>query len=72
MVELGIRRIEFSGHTEWLYLAPRITRDGGQTEIHFGFQYQERDRFDQLMAQLRSIERKMDGFIPVVNTPLCA
>ncbi len=55
-----------------LYLAARITRHGGQTEIHFGAQYQERDRFDQLMARLRSIERKMDGFMPVVNTPLRA
>ena len=55
-----------------VYLAAKITRHGGQTEIHFGSQYQERDRFDQLMARLRSIERKMDGFIPVVNTPLRA
>ena len=55
-----------------VYLAAKITRHGGQTEIHFGSQYQERDRFDQLMARLRSIEREMDGFIPVVNTPLRA
>jgi hypothetical protein len=55
-----------------LYLADRITRHGGQTEIHFGSQYQERDRFDQLMVRLRLIERKMDGFMPVVNTPLRA
>ena len=55
-----------------LYLAARITRHGGQTEIHFGSQYQERDRFDQLMARLRSIKRNMDGFLPVVDTPLRA
>lgn len=55
-----------------LCLAAKITRHGGQTEIHFGSQYQERGRFDQLMARLRSIERKMNGFIPVVNTPLRA
>jgi hypothetical protein len=55
-----------------LYLAARITRHGGQTEIHFGSQYQERHRFDQLMVRLRLIERKMDGFMPVVNTPLRA
>ena len=48
------------------------TRHGGQTEIHFGSQYQERDRFDPLLARLRSIDRKMDGFIPVGNTPLRA
>jgi hypothetical protein len=40
-----------------LYLAARITRHGGQTEIHFGSQYQERHRFDQLMVRLRLIER---------------
>ena len=51
------------------YLAAKITRHGGQTEIHFGSQYQERGRFVQLMARLRSIERKMDGFLPVANTP---
>jgi hypothetical protein len=55
-----------------VYLAAKIGRHGGQTEIHFGSQYQERDRFDQLMARLRSIERKMDGFRAVVNTPLRA
>lgn len=55
-----------------VYLAAKITRHGGQTEIHFGAQYQERDRFDQLMARLRSIERKIDGFRAVVNTPLRA
>ena len=55
-----------------LYLAAKITRHGGRTEIHFGSQYQERDRFDQLMARLRSIERSMDGFMPVLNTPLRA
>jgi hypothetical protein len=53
-------------------LAARITRHGGQTEIQFGSQYQERDRFDRLMVRLRLIERKMDGFMPVVNTPLRA
>jgi hypothetical protein len=55
-----------------LYLAARITRHGGQTEIHFGSQYQERDRFDRLMVRLRLIEREIDGFMPVVNTPLRA
>lgn len=55
-----------------LYLAAKITRHGGQTEIHFGSQYQERDRFDQLMARLRSIKRNMHGFLPVVDTPLRA
>jgi hypothetical protein len=55
-----------------LYLAARITRHGGQTEIHLGAQDQERDPFDPLMARLRSIERKIDGFMPVVNTPLRA
>ncbi|MCX6585008.1 MAG: hypothetical protein NTX13_00320, partial [Acidobacteria bacterium] len=40
--------------------------------IHFGYQYQERDRFDRLMVRLRLIEKKMDGFMPVVNTPLRA
>ena len=55
-----------------VYLAAKITRHGGQTEIHFGSKYQERGRFDQLMARLRSIERKMDGLIAVVNTPLRA
>ncbi len=55
-----------------LYLAARITRHGGQTEIQFGSQYQERGRFDQLMARLRAIKRKMDGFAPVVNMPLRA
>ena len=55
-----------------VYLAAKITRHGGRTEIHFGSQYQEGDRFDQLMARLRSIKRTIDGFIPVVNTPLRA
>jgi hypothetical protein len=32
-----------------LYLAARITRHGGQTEIHFGSQYQERDRLYRLI-----------------------
>jgi hypothetical protein len=32
-----------------LYSAARITRHGGQTEIHFGSQYQERDRLDRLI-----------------------
>jgi hypothetical protein len=45
-----------------LYLAARITRHGGQTEIHFGAQYQERNRFDQLMARWRAIERSLPGF----------
>ena len=51
-----------------LSLATRIPRHGGQTEIHFGSQDQERDRFDQLMGGLRSIERNSNGFLPVVNT----
>lgn len=55
-----------------LYLAARITRHGGRTEIHFGSQYQERDRFDKLMARLRSIERGLNGFAPVIETPLRA
>ena len=55
-----------------LYLAARITRHGGQTEIHFGAQYQERNRFDQLMARLRAIERSLPGFAPVIHTPLRA
>jgi hypothetical protein len=55
-----------------LYLAAKITRHGGRTEIHYGSQYQERERFDVLMARLRSIERRMDGFVPVVATPLRA
>ena len=55
-----------------LYLAARITRHGGQTEIHFGAQYQERNRFDQLMARLRAIERSLNGFAPVIHTPLRA
>ena len=45
-----------------LYLAARITRHGGQTEIHFGAQYQARNRFDQLMARWRAIERSLPGF----------
>ena len=55
-----------------VYLAAKITRHGGHTEIRFGSQYPKRDRFDQLIARLRSIEPKMDGFIPVVNTPIRA
>ena len=82
LIETGLRRLtertQLTHRTvattrlRLVYLAAKITRHGGQTEIHFGSQYQERDRFDQLMARLRSIERKMDGFIPVVNTPLRA
>ncbi|MFN8939954.1 MAG: hypothetical protein ACK5ZJ_09465, partial [Acidobacteriota bacterium] len=45
-----------------LYLAARITRHGGQSEIHFGAQYQARNRFDQLMARWRAIERSLPGF----------
>jgi hypothetical protein len=52
-----------------LYLAARITRHGGRTEVHFGSQYQERDRFGQLMVRLRSIEGNSNGFVPVVDTP---
>jgi hypothetical protein len=52
-----------------LYLADRITRHGGRTEIHFGSQYEERDRFDQWMVRLRSIEGNSNGFVPVVDTP---
>lgn len=55
-----------------LYLAAKITRHGGQTETHFGSQYQEKAHFDRLMARLRSIERNVDGFVPVVNPPLRA
>jgi len=55
-----------------LYLAARITRHGGRTEIHFGSRYQERDRFDQLLVRLLPIERNSNGFVPVVNTPLRA
>ncbi|MFN8939915.1 MAG: transposase [Acidobacteriota bacterium] len=55
-----------------LYLAARTTRHGGQTEIHFGAQYQERNRFDQLMARWRAIERSLPGFAPVIHTPLRA
>ncbi|MFN9296728.1 MAG: hypothetical protein ACK6DZ_03345, partial [Acidobacteriota bacterium] len=55
-----------------LYLAARITRHGGRTKIHFGAQYRERNRFDQLMARLRAIERSLNGFAPVIHTPLRA
>jgi hypothetical protein len=40
-----------------LYLAARITRYGGQSEIHFGAQYQARNRFDQLMARWPGAKR---------------
>jgi hypothetical protein len=40
-----------------LYLAARITRHGGQTKIHFGARYQERNRFDQLMARWPGAKR---------------
>ncbi|MFN9300925.1 MAG: hypothetical protein ACK6DZ_24860, partial [Acidobacteriota bacterium] len=40
-----------------LYLAARITRHGGQSEIHFGAQYQARNRFDQLMARWPGAKR---------------
>jgi hypothetical protein len=53
-----------------LYLAARITRHGGRTEIHCGSQYQGRNRFDQWMVRLRSIEGNSHGFGPVVHTPL--
>ncbi|MBZ2186108.1 MAG: hypothetical protein K7J46_15465, partial [Bryobacter sp.] len=55
-----------------LYLAAGITRHGGQSEIHFGAQYQERNRFDQLMVRWRAIERSLPGFAPVIHTPLRA
>ena len=55
-----------------LYLAARITRHGGQTEIHFGAQYQEKAHRDRLMARLRLIKRNLDGFVPMVNPPLRA
>ena len=55
-----------------LYLAARIWRHGGRTGISYGSHYQERGLFNTLMERLRSIERKSNGYGPVVPTPLRA
>ncbi len=55
-----------------LYLAARIWRHGGRTGISYGSHYQERGLFDSLMERLRAIERKPNGYGPVVPTPLRA
>ena len=55
-----------------LYLAARIWRHGGRTGISYGSHYQERGLCDTLMERLRSVERKSNGYGPVVPTPLRA
>jgi hypothetical protein len=55
-----------------LFLAARITRHGGQTEIHFGKHYQEQGCFDRLMSRIRAIRRQVDVYLPVIPVPLRA
>jgi hypothetical protein len=55
-----------------LYLAAKITRHGGRTEIHFGKHYQRRGEFDRLMSRLRSIQFTAARFQPVIPVPLRA